>query len=47
MYIEQYSSDQAMHKKDAQEALGDIIKLALELSKLKEHTGRDKPTVIT
>ena len=47
LYIEQYSADKSTHKQDAQEALGPIINLALELSKLKELTGRDKPTVIT
>ena len=32
---------------DAQEALKPIIETALEVSKLKEFTGREKPTVIT
>jgi len=47
LYIEQYSSDVAKHSLDAQEALGPIIQVALELSKLQELTGREKPTVIT
>ena len=47
MYIEQYSDDPATYGKDAQEALGPIIQTALKVSKLKEFTGRDKPTVIT
>lgn len=47
MYIEQYTSDTSKQKQDAQEALGPIIKLALELSQLQQITGRDKPTVIT
>ncbi|KAF6254198.1 phosphoglucomutase [Scenedesmus sp. NREL 46B-D3] len=47
MYIEQYSDDKARLKEDAQVALKDIIKVALDLSKLQEFTGRDKPTVIT
>ena len=47
MYIEQYSADTSTHKQDAQEALGPIIKLALDLSQLPQLTGRDKPTVIT
>lgn len=47
MYIEQYSDDESKHGLDAQEALKPIIDLALELSKLKELTGREKPTVIT
>lgn len=28
-------------------ALGDMVKLALDTSKLKEFTGRESPTVIT
>ncbi len=47
MYIEQYSDDPSTYSKDAQEALGPIIQTALKVSKLKEFTGRDKPTVIT
>mmetsp|Transcript_28433 Transcript_28433/g.50794 ORF Transcript_28433/g.50794 Transcript_28433/m.50794 type:complete len:627 (-) Transcript_28433:104-1984(-) len=47
MYIEQFEADQSKHATDAQEALSDIIKVALEFSKLKEFTGRDAPTVIT
>lgn len=47
MYIEQYTNDPAKITLDAAEALGPIIQAALELSKLQEFTGRDKPTVIT
>ncbi len=47
MYIEQYSADVATHGQDAQDALAPIIDLALQVSRLKELTGRDKPTVIT
>ena len=47
MYIEQYSDDTSKHGLDAQDALGPIIKVALDISKLQEFTGRDKPTVIT
>ena len=47
-YVEQYAADgKAAASLDAQEALGPIIKVALETSKLREFTGRDKPTVIT
>ena len=47
-YVEQYAADgKAAAELDAQEALGPIIKVALETSKLREFTGRDKPTVIT
>mmetsp|Transcript_5427 Transcript_5427/g.9376 ORF Transcript_5427/g.9376 Transcript_5427/m.9376 type:complete len:561 (-) Transcript_5427:755-2437(-) len=47
LYIEQYTADAAKLEEDAQVALGPIIKIALDLSKLKEFTGREKPTVIT
>lgn len=47
LYIEQFSADQSKHDMDAQEALAPIIATALEISKLQEFTGRDKPTVIT
>ena len=47
MYIEQYSDDVSKHKEDAQAALAPIISVALDISKLAEFTGRDKPTVIT
>jgi len=47
-YVEQYAADgKAAASLDAQEALGPIIKVALETSKLREFTGREKPTVIT
>ena len=47
MYIEQYEADKTKMLLDAQEALKPIIETALEVSKLQEFTGRDKPTVIT
>lgn len=47
LYIEQYTNDKARLLEDAQVALKDIIQVALDLSKLQEFTGRDKPTVIT
>lgn len=47
LYIEQFSADTSTHKQDAQEALGKIIKVALDVSKLTKFTGREKPTVIT
>ena len=47
MYIEQYESDASKQNIDAQEALGPLIQVALETSKLKEFTRRDSPTVIT
>jgi len=47
LYIEQYESDESKFLLDAQDALKPIIETALEVSKLQEFTGRDKPTVIT
>ncbi|XP_076440798.1 phosphoglucomutase-1-like [Babylonia areolata] len=47
MYIEGYESDRAKFVKDAQEVLQPLITIAFEISKLRELTGRDKPTVIT
>lgn len=47
MYIEAYTKDAALFDSDAQDVLKDIIGTALEVSKLQEFTGRDKPTVIT
>lgn len=47
MYIEAYTDDEAAFEKDAQDVLKSIIGTALEVSKLQEFTGRDKPTVIT
>lgn len=47
LYIEQFSNDPSKYEEDAQVALAPIIKVALDLSKLQEFTGRDAPTVIT
>ncbi|CAL9243163.1 unnamed protein product [Arabidopsis halleri] len=47
IYIEQYEPDVSKHDVDAQIALKPLIDLALSVSKLKEFTGREKPTVIT
>ncbi|ONK72704.1 uncharacterized protein A4U43_C04F22250 [Asparagus officinalis] len=47
VYIEQFEPDVAKHDIDAQIALKPLIDVALSISKLKEFTGREKPTVIT
>ena len=50
MYIERYLAAKADEKelmRDAQDGLKGLIEVALELSKLTEYLGRDKPTVIT
>ncbi|KAK8537092.1 hypothetical protein V6N13_042040 [Hibiscus sabdariffa] len=47
VYIEQFEPDASKHDLDAQVALKPLIDLALSVSKLKDFTGREKPTVIT
>ncbi|KAI3705829.1 hypothetical protein L1987_76073 [Smallanthus sonchifolius] len=47
IYIEQFEPDVSKHDLDAQVALKPLIDLALTVSKLKDFTGREKPTVIT
>ncbi|OAY30441.1 phosphoglucomutase, chloroplastic [Manihot esculenta] len=47
MYIEQFEPDASKHEMDAQTALKPLIDLAFSLSKLKDFTGREQPTVIT
>lgn len=47
LYVEQYEPDSSKHGLDAQDALKPLIDVALSTSKLKDFTGREKPTVIT
>lgn len=47
MYIDSYENDPATFVKDAQLVLKPLINIALELSELRQCTGRDAPTVIT
>ena len=47
IYLEAFEPDTSKHHLDAQDALAEMIQLALQLSQLKEKTGRNKPTVIT
>ena len=47
IYLEAFEADPARHRMDAQEALGELIGIADQLSQLRQRTGRDKPTVIT
>ncbi|MFM9836395.1 MAG: alpha-D-glucose phosphate-specific phosphoglucomutase [Methylophilaceae bacterium] len=47
IYLEAFEPDIAKHDLDAQVALNEMIQIALNISKLKEKTGREKPTVIT
>ncbi|XP_020089493.1 phosphoglucomutase, chloroplastic [Ananas comosus] len=47
VYIEQFEPDVSKHDMDAQTALKPLIDIALSVAKLKDFTGREKPTVIT
>ncbi|XP_011140816.1 phosphoglucomutase isoform X2 [Harpegnathos saltator] len=47
MYIDSYEDDPSTFVKDAQLVLKPLINIALELSELCQHIGRDAPTVIT
>ena len=47
LYLEAYEADVARHHLDAQVALADLIGIALQISELKQRTGREQPTVIT
>ena len=47
VYLEAYEANPARHHLDAQEALKELIGIALDLSELKARTGRERPTVIT
>ncbi|XP_015597724.1 phosphoglucomutase [Cephus cinctus] len=47
LYVDSYESDPSTFDKDAQEVLKPLVNVALVLSKLQEHTGRQAPTVIT
>jgi phosphoglucomutase len=47
VYLEKYEPDASKLGLHPLEALGALVKVALQLSKLKEFTGREEPTVIT
>ncbi len=47
MYVDSYEADKENQLKDAGEMLAPCIDVSLQISKLPEFTGRDKPTVIT
>ncbi len=47
LYLESYEADASKQDVDTQEALGELIEIAYEISQLKKFTNRDKPTVIT
>jgi phosphoglucomutase len=47
VYLESYEPDVAKHHLDAQQALAELIDIALTVSELRTRTGREQPTVIT
>ncbi|OIQ82768.1 phosphoglucomutase [mine drainage metagenome] len=47
IYLESYEPDVSKHHLDAQVALAELIGIALQLTELRERTGRTEPTVIT
>ncbi|KAI8143778.1 hypothetical protein BJV82DRAFT_656723 [Fennellomyces sp. T-0311] len=47
LYVEKYSNDPSEYAADTQKALESLIRVALDITRLKQFTGRDKPTVIT
>jgi len=47
LYLESYEADVSKHAMDAQDALAGMITAADKISKLRELSGRDRPTVIT
>ena len=47
VYLEAFEADVSRHHLDAQEALKELIQIALSISELQTRTGRVQPTVIT
>jgi phosphoglucomutase len=47
IYLEAFDANSDNHHLDAQVALAEMIQIALQISELKQRTGRDTPTVIT
>jgi phosphoglucomutase len=47
IYLEAFEPDVSKHNLDAQVALAEMIEIALQISELKQRTGREQPTVIT
>jgi len=47
VYVDKYVHDESVINQEAQDALKDLIQIALEISDLQTYTGRNKPTVIT
>ena len=47
IYLEAYDADASNHHLDAQVALAELVKIALQISELRQRTGREQATVIT
>ena len=47
IYIERYQADPARHTQDTPAALADLMRLAVELLRLRERTGRARSVVVT
>ena len=47
LYCDSYESPEGDINGNPQDVLKSIVKIALEISQLKEFTGREEPTVIT
>ncbi len=47
IYLESFEPDVSKHHLDAQDALAELIGIALQLTELRQRTGREAPTVIT
>ncbi|TPW12776.1 MAG: phosphoglucomutase, partial [Halothiobacillaceae bacterium] len=47
LYLERYEADPTRQQLDAQEALADLIVLSDKIAGIRQHTERDRPTVIT
>ena len=47
LYLERYEPDVAAQSVETQAALAPLIEIAQRLARIRDHTGRDKPSVVT
>ena len=47
LYLERYEPDLAAQSVETQAALAPLIEIAQRLARIRDHTGRDKPSVVT